>query len=57
MIVGMTSAVNRMESEAAAWDENRPRIENTVMADSLKSAGTQIHVTVKYSKAKHLKDQ
>lgn len=50
MTVGMISAVNRMESEAAAWDENRPIIENTVMADSLKSAGTKIHVIVEHSK-------
>lgn len=40
MTVGMTSAVNRMEREAAAWDENRPIMENTVMADSVRSAGT-----------------
>lgn len=40
MTVGMTSAVNRMEREAAAWDENRPMMENTVMADSLRSVGT-----------------
>lgn len=39
MMVGMTSAVKRMQSEAVAWEEKRPSTEKTVMAVSLRSRG------------------
>lgn len=39
MMVGMISAVKRMQRWAAAWEENSPITENTVMADSDRSAG------------------
>lgn len=37
MMVGMISAVKRMQREAVAWEENRPSTEKTVMAVSLRS--------------------
>lgn len=37
--VGMTSAVNRMQREAVAWEANRPSTEKMVMAVSLRSKG------------------
>lgn len=45
MMVGMISAVNRMQREAVAWEEKRPSTEKTVMAVSLRSkkgGGTNI---------------
>lgn len=39
IIVGMISAVKRMQREAVAWEEKRPSTENTVMAVSLRSGG------------------
>ena len=41
MMVGMISAVKRMQSDAVAWEENRPRTENTVMAAS-RSEGAHV---------------
>lgn len=38
IMVGMISAVKRMQREAVAWEEKRPSTENTVMAVSLRSA-------------------
>lgn len=37
MMVGMISAVKRMQREAVAWEEKRPSTEKTVMAVSLRS--------------------
>lgn len=37
MMVGMTSAVKRMQREAVAWEEKRPSTEKIVMAVSLRS--------------------
>ena len=37
MMVGMISAVKRMQRDAVAWEEKSPRTENTVMAASLRS--------------------
>lgn len=42
MMVGMISAVKKIHREAAACEENRPITENTVMADSLRSAKRHI---------------
>lgn len=39
MMVGMTSAVKRMQSEAVAWEEKSPSTEKTVRAVSLRSNG------------------
>lgn len=41
MMVGMISAVKRMQREAVAWEEKRPSTENTVMAVSLRSGGEE----------------
>lgn len=41
MMVGMTSAVKRMQREAVAWEENSPSTEKTVMAVSLRSGGKE----------------
>lgn len=38
MMVGMTSAVKRMQREAVAWEEKRPSTEKIVMAVSLRSS-------------------
>lgn len=38
-MVGMISAVKRMQREAVAWEEKRPSTEKTVMAVSLRSKG------------------
>lgn len=38
-MVGMISAVKRMQREAVAWEEKRPSTEKTVMAVSLRSEG------------------
>ena len=41
IMVGMISAVKRMQREAVAWEENRPSTEKTVMAVSLRSKGEE----------------
>lgn len=41
MMVGMISAVKRMQREAVAWEEKRPSTEKTVMAVSLRSEGEE----------------
>lgn len=41
MMVGMISAVKRMQREAVAWEEKRPSTEKTVMAVSLRSNGEE----------------
>lgn len=40
-MVGMISAVKRMQREAVAWEEKRPSTEKTVMAVSLRSKGEE----------------
>lgn len=40
-MVGMISAVKRMQRKAVAWEEKRPITEKTVMAVSLRSEGEE----------------
>lgn len=46
MMVGIISAVKRMQREAVAWEEKRPSTENTVMAVSLRSEGEEGQASV-----------
>lgn len=46
MMVGIISAVKRMQREAVAWEEKRPSTENTVMAVSLRSEGEEGEASV-----------
>ena len=45
-MVGIISAVKRMQREAVAWEEKRPSTENTVMAVSLRSEGEEGQASV-----------